>query len=56
MGLTECNPDVVRNIRTLEAEVERLRAQISDTAVEKMEALEVEKDRHRRLAESFEER
>lgn len=56
VGLTECNPDVVRNIRTLEAEVERLRAQISDTAVEKMEALEVEKDRHRRLAESFEER
>jgi len=56
VGLTECNPDVVRSIRSLEAEVERLRAQISDTAVEKMEALEAEKDRHRRLAESFEER
>jgi len=55
-GFSECNPEVVRRMRALEAEVEGLRGQVSETAVARVESLEEEKDAQKRLAESFEER
>ena len=40
----------------MEAEVEGLRGQVSETAVAHLEQLEEEKDAQKRLAESFKER